>query len=53
MKITRKIQQQIENKIRHAVATGRLHPVERHSGTGSDARSDSDKPNGNGMSQSK
>ena len=53
MKITRKMQQQVENKIRHAMATGRLHVVERNSTSGSDTRSESDKANGHGMSQSK
>jgi len=53
MKITRKLQQLVENKIRHAMATGRLHVVERHSTTGNDTRQESDKANGNGMSQSK
>ena len=53
MKITRKLQRMVENKIRHAVVTGRLHDVERPNAAGSPTRPDSDKADGNGMSQSR
>jgi hypothetical protein len=53
IKIFRKMQRQVEIKIRHAVATGRLHNVEPSSTTGTHPRPELDKADGNGTGYSK
>jgi hypothetical protein len=53
MKITRKLNRQVELKIRHAMATGKLHIVERHHTTESDHKLGLDKSDGNGAGHPK
>jgi hypothetical protein len=53
MKITRKMQRQVELKIRHAMATGQLPIVERNSLTGSHQRQELEKADGNDAGHSK
>jgi hypothetical protein len=53
IKIFRKLQRQVELKIRHAVATGRLHNMERSSNPGTHPQTELDKADGNGMGHSK
>ncbi|HEY0256858.1 MAG TPA: hypothetical protein VGC39_05390 [Candidatus Methylacidiphilales bacterium] len=53
MKISRKLQRQVENKIRHAMATGKLHSFERSSAGESDPKLGFDKADGNGAGPSK
>ncbi len=53
MKITRKLQRQIEIKIRHGLATGALPVIERNSHPGHHARPEADKHGGAGIDQSK
>ena len=53
IKITRKMQRQVETKIRHAVATGRLHIVDRNSNATNHTQSELDKADGNGSIHSK
>jgi hypothetical protein len=43
MKISRKLQQKVEFKIRHAMATGALPVIQRNSAHGAHARPESDK----------
>jgi hypothetical protein len=53
MKISRKMQRQVEMKIRHAMATGQLPIVERNSTTGNHSRQESGKMDGSDMGHSK
>jgi len=53
MKISRKMQRQVEIKIRHAMATGQLPVMERNSTTGHYPRPDLDKADGNDTGHSK
>jgi hypothetical protein len=46
MKISRKLQQKVEFKIRHAMATGALPVIQRSSAHGQHSRSESDKVGG-------
>ncbi len=43
MKISRKLARQVENKIRHSMATGAFHGIERSAGAGQQTRHGSDK----------
>jgi hypothetical protein len=52
MKITRKMQRQVELKIRHAMATGQLPIVERNS-TAGNQRQELDKADGSDAGHSK
>lgn len=47
MKISRKMQRQVEIKILHAMATGTLHVMQQGSPTGTHSRQESDKADGN------
>jgi len=49
MKITRKLQRQVEIKIRHAMATGKLPVIERNSAADPDPKLS----DGNGSGQSR
>lgn len=53
MKITRKMQRQVELKIRHAMATGQLPIVERNSTAGNHQRQELEKADGNDTGHSK
>jgi hypothetical protein len=53
IKIFRKMHRQVELKIRHALATGKLHHLERHSGIESHSRSGTGKADGSELSQTK
>jgi len=53
MKISRKMHHKVELKIRHAMATGKLHIVERNSAGGTESKSELDKADGNGHDHSK
>jgi hypothetical protein len=53
MKITRKMQRQVELKIRHAMATGQLPILERNSTTGNHPRQEFEKADGNDAGHSK
>jgi hypothetical protein len=53
MKISRKMQRQVEIKIRHGLATGSLPVIERNSAGGHHARRDADKAGGNDLDPGK
>jgi len=53
MKIFRKLHQQMELKIRHAMATGILPTVQRNSTRDAAQKSGPDKPDGNDAGHSK
>ncbi len=53
MKISRKMRQQVEVKIRHGLATGALPMVERNSASGTHARPEPEKAGGAEMDQAK
>ena len=53
MKISRKMQMQVEGKIRHGLATSSLPIVERKSATESHARPAPDKSSGSDLDQAK
>jgi hypothetical protein len=53
MRISRKMQRQVEIKIRHAMATGQLPVVERNSTTGNYPRPELDRADGNDAGHSK
>ena len=53
IKVSRKMQRQVELKIRYALATGVLPVVERNSGSESHARSGMEKSEGNDLGHGK
>lgn len=53
MKISRKLQRQVELKIQHAIATGRLPVIQRSSSHGTDSKHEMDRTDGNGNGHSK
>ena len=53
MKISRKLQQKVEFKIRHAMATGALPVIQRSSALGQTARPEADKSGASDIDQGK